>query len=179
MKNLWGLLAIILSCIVIFCGCTSNKSKDAIIHEYKPSNEALKALAEVQKFSYNKDYVSRDKILKLNVDWQKDKTGGIKEFEEIDVKTFETLLVQKYIDPSDSQNESPTAKEFFQFMCKYPSIKAYGYAVSPKRNDYRVTIEGIYVLNKDITPNLKKDFMEFCKSADEISTDEGLSSWWD
>lgn len=108
------------------------------------------------------------------MDWQNDKTFGIKRFEEIDIKILETLLVQKYINPSDSQNASPTAKEFFQFMCEYPSVKSYGYAVSPERDDYRITIEGIYVLNKDITPSLKKDFMKFCESADEISTDYSL-----
>lgn len=178
MKKLWVLSIVFLFSSFLFGSSTNNKIKDRI-ERYKPNDEVIKALDEIENFSYNKDYVSRDKLLNLNVDWNTDKTFGIKRFEEIDVKTFETLIVQNFIDPSNSQNASPTAKEFFQFMCRYPSVKAYGYAVSPKRNDYRITIEGIYVLNKDITPSLKKDFMNFCKNADEISTNNGLLSWWD
>jgi hypothetical protein len=146
---------------------------------YKPSEDVLRIIEDSKAFTFNKDYRTRDRILGLNAEWGKDNSGGIARFEDLNVKTFETLLLEKYIDPEGSQNESPSAKEIFYFMVKYPQVLAYGYAVSPDRDDYRTTIEGLFVPSSEVTPQLKKDFEEFCEDADEIETDSDLYSWWD
>ncbi|OPZ88523.1 MAG: hypothetical protein BWY74_03105 [Firmicutes bacterium ADurb.Bin419] len=95
------------------------------------------------------------------------------------LKTFENLLIQRFIDPEDCQNEAPSVKEIFGFMCKYPQVIAFGYAVSPKRKDYRVSIEGIYVPQEKVTLQLKEDFIKFCQNADELLTEDKLYAWWD
>jgi len=131
------------------------------------------------KFVFNKDYKVRDKILDIEVRWGKDDWDGIYYFDFLDVSSFENLLQKKFIYPPETQNESLSAKDFFLFMSKHPNVLARGYAVSPNRDDYRVTIVGLYVPREFVTPHLKKEFIEFCNGADEISTENGLYSWWD
>jgi hypothetical protein len=64
-------------------------------------------------------------------------------------------------------------------MKNYPAVFAFGYAVTPKRRDYRVSIEGMAVNKEDITESLKAAFLVFCKDADELRTDEGLLGRWE
>ena len=70
-------------------------------------------------------------------------------------------------------------QQFIDFMKKQPDVTAHGYAVSPKRDDYRVTIEGLWVPEEFVTPAIKAAFVEFCKDADELESDGELNSWWD
>jgi hypothetical protein len=92
---------------------------------------------------------------------------------------LEQLISNKFIDPEDQQNNSPRVKDIYNFMKNNPQVYAYGYAVSPKRKDYRVSIEGLVVNKKDVSEDLKQAFFDFCKTADEIHIDDGLVSWWD
>ena len=70
-------------------------------------------------------------------------------------------------------------QEFLDFMRKHPAAVAHGYAVSPDRDDYRITIEGLRVPRNDATWDLEQAFEEFCQSADELMTNGELYSWWD
>lgn len=132
-------------------------------------------------FEVNRDYQKRDRLLDIHVNWLKEEesNGGIEEFEGLDAKTLEELLLNGFIIPWSCQNASPTVAEIFQFMNKYPQVLASGYAVSPFREDYRVSIDRIYVDQDNVNPQLSYDFNEFCKSADELSTDGDLRGWWD
>ena len=107
------------------------------------------------------------------------KSGGTRSFEGLDFSTAEALLLEGYLDENDSQNCSPTAKQFFEIMSKYPSITAHGYAVSPERNDCRVTIEGIEY-NGIITWNMRADLIELCRYADTFDmTEDSFYCWYD
>ncbi len=64
-------------------------------------------------------------------------------------------------------------------MEKYPVAKAHGYVVSPYRDDYRVTIEGLSVDRADVTPEVRNAFLDFSENADQLDTDGDLNSWWD
>lgn len=120
-------------------------------------------------------------MLHIHVNWLKEEesNGGIEEFEDLNVKTLEELLLNRFIVPWCCQNASPTVAEIFRFMAEYPKVLARGYAMSPFREDYRVAIDGIYVDRNDVFPQLQEDFSEFCKSADELSTDDDFRGWWD
>jgi hypothetical protein len=130
-------------------------------------------------FEFNREYERRDFILGIEVDWNVETSGGIKQFDLLEVAMLEKLFNERFIDPSDTQNESPLMQHFYDFMKRNPNVLAYGYAVSPKRDDYRVTIVGLRVPADDVTPQLKKGFIDFCKGADELMTDRELLSWWD
>jgi hypothetical protein len=127
-------------------------------------------------FDLNPDSTRRDEILGLK--WN-DEFGGISTFEGITLKQVETLLSENFIDPQNTQNESPTAEQFIDFMRKYPVAQAHGYAVSPTRDDYRVTIEGLYVPCADVTVQLLRDFVSLCRDADKLQISGDLYSWWD
>lgn len=123
---------------------------------------------------FNRNYSRRMEILGIKDDYK----GGIEYFENLTINKFKMLLDEGFIDPKDCQNESPSAYDFYNFMFKYPELNAHGYAVSPERDDYRVTIEGLAGAKTD-DAKLKSDFIEFCKSASSLKTENKLYSWWD
>ena len=132
-------------------------------------------------YNLNGDEQKRSEI--LGIINKSESFGGVERF-EIGLEQFDELVKLNFIDLSDNQNYSPTAEEFYEFIKKYPIVKAHGYAVSKSRADYRVSIEG---LTADFNSNsgtdnskLREDFIELCKDADEfIIDDTGLYSWWD
>jgi hypothetical protein len=130
-------------------------------------------------FKLNKDYRRRDRILKIHVNWDTGKGGGITCCKHIDLPILTILLKENFINPEDRQNNAPSVIEIYRFMVKYPQVIAFGYAVSPRRDDYRISIEGIYVPANKVTEKMKKDFIKFCKDPDEIETDNDLYAWWD
>ena len=123
----------------------------------------------------NKDFKRRDEILGIA---NKKYMGGIIHFEAIDVQTLKLLIDEDFIELDEAQNCSPTTKQFYEFMCEHPQVKAEGYAVSPERDDYRVTIEGLNC-HENTTKELKTQFTEFCNDADEFQITPFLRSWWD
>lgn len=106
------------------------------------------------------------------------KSGGIEHFSDLTHETLETLINEGYIELDMRQNYSPSTEEFYKFMVDHPDITAHGYAVSPIRDDCRITIEG---LSGDVVDDLDTiyAFYDFCNSADTISIVGGLYSWWD
>lgn len=128
----------------------------------------------------NQDDARRFELLKMN---RKDDEGGIIRFEDLDVKTLETLLDEHFIHPNARQNEAPSTAEFLQMMREHPEIRASGYAVSQKRADYRVHIEAI---DCDLTlvPAERKDavrelFEQLAESANQADIEEDeMHIWW-
>ena len=160
--------------IVLACSCNvAEKSKPR-----KAPAGVLAVLNDTTEFAFNKDYQKRDKILGFKTDW-KTATGGIAYFESLTIEQLDELLLNRFIDPGEYQNESPTTKDFYQFMSKFPMVVAHGYATSPDREDYRVTIEGLFAREADVNDALKKEFHTFCHEADEYEDAGDLYSWWD
>lgn len=177
MRNNFILVIISLFVVLVLSGCVNKttQQKNTTSNQQSNKNTVIDTNA---LHDFNKNYERRDEILNIDVDWDNN-NGGIERFENIDVKVLETLLLEKFIDPSDRQNESPSVKEFYDFMCKYPQVLAFGYAVSPNRDDYRISIEGIYVPQNKVTTKLKEEFRELSKNADEVYYDGELYAWWD
>lgn len=164
--------------LLLFAGCAENPSQG------KPDEskvdgelEELLSLSETDGFVINMEVEQRNRLLGLPA--EVDAEGDIARFEGLDQSTLEKLLRHSWADPRDRQNNAPSIAEFYRFMRRWPEVKAQGYAVSSLREDYRVTLEGIYVQPDDVSPELKKEFLEFAEGADELVVRHGLSAWWD
>jgi hypothetical protein len=132
-------------------------------------------------FEYNMNEDRRNELLK---DYLSTKIlYDVMYFKDLPLKAMESLYNEKFIDPNDNQNGSPTAVEFIEFVQKYPFVKFHGYTVSKNRKDYRTTIEGLnYKGPVDEThyPNFVKDFIVLNKRADELNyEDNKFFSWFD
>ena len=127
----------------------------------------------------NKDFNKRDEILFGGYSEDAYKYGGIRHFEYLDVDTLKQLIDEGFIDPEECQNDSPTTMEFYEFMKKYPDFTAHGYAVSPVRSDYRITLEGIEC-SEPYTNETLRDFVELCRFADEFCVNQSYAyAWYD
>lgn len=133
-----------------------------------------------ESFSLNTNWKRRDEILGIDVKWDSE-PGGTVLLDKIDLPTLEQLFRERFIDPSERQNDedAPSAQELLFFIQKHPETMAHGYAVSPSRSDYRITIDGLSVQPSFATKELKLAFMEFCKDADELEVENRLWAWWD
>jgi hypothetical protein len=101
----------------------------------------------------------------------------------VDAEQLHLLVDEGFADPEDAQNDSPSLEAFLAFMDDHGMFQAHGYAVPSKRNDYRISIEGLVgrVLNDTDTV---LDFVLFCRQADELEVRKEmqytyLRSWWD
>lgn len=129
----------------------------------------------------NKDYKKRNEIIfgDDDVDSNDNWLGGTRNFESLDLEQLNALIKNKFIDLEDAQNLSPTVADFLDFMKKYPAVKAHGYAVSHKRDDYRVSLEGLE-FHGDVSKEMLMDFIYVCRLADEFTAeDDHLYAWWD
>lgn len=129
----------------------------------------------------NRNHARRDEILGTALVRY---AGGIKPFSGLDASGLERLIAEAFIDPAARQNHSPTAAEFLRFMRRWPQTTAHGYAVSRRREDYRVSIEGIECRLAAVpacdADRLRAEFELFCRGADEYhATDDTLFAWWD
>lgn len=117
---------------------------------------------------------AREKVLKDYL-VGKEFWGGIKRFENATVHVIEELIEKNLLKPDDAQNDSPTAKEFLEFMQQYPDdVRAHGYIVSENRSDVRTTIEGLSTKCREV--NFLIEWFKFNRSADEL---DETRSWWD
>lgn len=106
--------------------------------------------------------------------------GGTRHFRLMPIDDVNKLVDLKYLELEERQNESPTTETFIKFMTKWKKydVTAHGYAVSKKRDDKRVTIEGLEVhsskARKD--PVFVREWFLFNRFADELDENR---SWWD
>jgi len=129
----------------------------------------------------NRDVARRDALLGIT---GQHASGGIIRYEELDGARLATLIDEGFADPECTQNESPTIAEFLSFLREYPEARVYGYAVSPERSDYRVSIEGATVDLGQVAPSraaaLRAAFARLGETADEKETyGDALHCWWD
>ena len=145
-----------------------------------PSSAVPSALHDLAADSnLNGDWQTRDRILGIAVRWGEDDSGGIFSIDRIELSTLEQLLADNFVDPSDQQNEAPTVAQIVAFLRSHPGTYAFGYAVSPARSDYRVSLEGIAVPHATVTPELRSAVETFCQDADETGDEPYVYCWWD
>ena len=69
--------------------------------------------------------------------------------------------------------------EFREFLIQYPKFKAHGYIVTPDREDFRVSLEGLEV-EEDLTTEEILAFSNKFHNADEFTvTNNYARCWWD
>jgi len=138
----------------------------------------------MRSFPFNRDWQRRNAILQPYL-----RTGGsvapfdptvdIVHFQNLPVEVVTRLLQERYLDPDERQNDSPSASEFFAFMQRHPRVLAHGYAISIEREDYRVTIEGVSYRGPT-SESLRRDAERLFAGADEYRMDaDGLYVWFD
>jgi len=137
-----------------------------------------------QRFNYNRDYATRDTIIfGQPIDWQNQRLGGLHYFDALTVDQLQELLDRGFADPAERQNCSPTIGEIFQFGQAQKS-KGFdwtfqGYVISPDREDYRVSVDGIE-WRGDACYQIIADFEAIAQDADELDIDPNfLRAWWD
>ena len=138
--------------------------------------------AQQDPFPYNRDYRSRDALLKSAEDFPPISggmayVGGAASFYGIDVETVAELLNDRYVDPYEYQNEAPTVWEIFKFMCRFPQVQASGYVISIDRPDYRTSIDDITVGTRKASQ--RTEVLTFCANAETDMHDGGLECFWD
>lgn len=125
----------------------------------------------------NKDVNKRDMIL-FGEEYNKDEyIGGARRFSDITLENLKRLVDEDFISLYEAQNSSPTTEEFIDFMESHPGFTVFGYAISPERCDYRITIEGIQS-NEMPDEETLIDFVSNFRWADEFEYDPPYA-WWD
>lgn len=126
----------------------------------------------------NKKEKQRDEIIFGEHDKQA-YLGGVRHFKNLSLDKLEKLIGNKFIDLCNRQNNAPSVREVYEFMKKYPGYTTHGYAVWVKREDYHVSLEGVF---KDWDADSVEEFVEFTelfKYADEIETYPIMYCWFD
>lgn len=130
-------------------------------------------------FQYNKDQERRDSLFNNNI--RKGYYSNPQDYQSyygLNVNTLKILLDEKFADPQERQNDSPTIQKFYDFMVEHPEFTAHGYLIGLKRSDYRVSIEGLE--GKPSDSESYTDFILFNRLADEFDVNmEYCRSWWD
>lgn len=107
--------------------------------------------------------------------------GGIQRFDHLTLDNLKLLAEKTYIKLNDTQNDSPSVREFLEFARSHPTIKFEfrGYIVSPERDDCRISIEGFRAWTNCDKDN--KEVMTFAAFADELEEIEPylIDAWWD
>jgi len=119
----------------------------------------------------------RDEI--LGIDSDDTYLGGTAEYYGLTIDKLNQLLEENFIDPYERQNDSPTVDEFREFLRDCPEVTAFGYAVHKRRDDYRVSIEGVEFTGP-VSMVTMLEFVKLCRYADEFEcTQTRLRAWWD
>lgn len=94
-------------------------------------------------------------------------------------EALDTLIEEHFADENERQNSAPTIGTIRKFLHAHPSFTAHGYIVTPNREDYRVSIEGVE--SDKSTPEEIKAFTKIFHRADDfvIGGDGSCYCWYD
>jgi hypothetical protein len=160
----------------VFASCSTTDIEGS--SAYKIS-EDTKDILKKRFTGYNQEYNNRDAILGITPVLYKSPSDSLRKFSGLSIQKLDQLLAGRFIDPDFSLNNAPTAREFIDFMSAHPQLTAHGIVINPDRQDYRVSIQGLDILDSTaVSPMMKKDFQEFCKDADSLFTSNILYSDW-
>ncbi len=130
------------------------------------------------EYKYNMDYKTRDEMLKLEYHGGNSENYDVAYFDGVTAETLEKLVNMGYADPEEYQNSSPTIGEILKFMKENPSFTAHGYVVTPHRDDYRVSIEGVQGNSEDECEIF--NFINLFRHADDFNFGSGYQyAWYD
>jgi hypothetical protein len=149
-------------------------------------NNLYNKVGELNKMEtklYKADHRQRDLILK-GFFTDKDYIGGSRRFSNLPLELLELILLENHTDHNEKHNNAPSIRDLIIFA-KQMNEKGYyfffnGYAISPKRDDYRVSIDTINIKYYfDNSNHLNNKIIEkFFKDADEKDLDNGTMRFW-
>ena len=130
----------------------------------------------------NKNYERRDEIIFGKYDPDK-YFGGCRNF-ECTKEVMQILFNEGFIDPDEYQNCSPSTKDFMETVKDIDGVTFGCYAISPDRDDYRITIDSIDIEIPDTDYDNISLLVESFHYADEFSFSHNgdsyfLHAWWD
>lgn len=125
----------------------------------------------------NKDNERRCEILGISGDFR---YGGCQSFQDVTVEQLNQLVAENFADPNDGHNDAPSIAEFIEFMEAHDGFTVGGYAISPERNDYRVSIDSISYEGCMYDAETLMDFVSMFRYADEFRVGDGsMWAWFD
>ena len=133
-----------------------------------------------QEFSFNWNEQERNHIIANN-------TAESRDFWRFKIKIdqLQQLVDKKFANPEDKQNNAPTLGcllEIGQLAHDTgQEVEFVGYAISAKRGDYRITIDGINIwLEAKLSQELADKVLPLEETADEFIFDSDcITAWWD
>ena len=131
-------------------------------------------------YDLDKEHANQRDIILFHEPYDESKYGGgVRDFDGLTYKGYQQLLELRVIDPGETQNDSPSVREIAEFLKKHPNFTAHGYATSKKRDDYRVSFEGVEC-GEGYTLSDVQDFFSLFKYPDSLTVDEhGMYCWYD
>lgn len=108
--------------------------------------------------------------------WSDSKGYDIKYYEGLTAAGLDTLIKERFADNNECQNCCPCIKEINKFLHEHPNFTAHGYIVTPRRPDYRVSIEGVE--GKDCNAKDIEDFIDLFGDADDLTVEGGVCYCW-
>jgi len=112
--------------------------------------------------------------------------GGIATYSGLAVEKLDQLVTEQLADPEQNQNNSPSLQEFLDFGKKWNppyTINYDGYMVEDRRDDERVSVDGINIVAKEGTMfsvSFLIDFANMFREADEyLLTETQAKAWFD
>jgi hypothetical protein len=128
----------------------------------------------------NQDVARRAEILGLE---KSEASKDHASYSDLDLEGLKTLIDEGFIDPGSRQNDAPTTEEFLGFLEAWPQATVRGYAIGPKRADYRTMVDGLDCDIGSISADKRDEFREvlanFGDDANELETDgDHLTAWW-
>ena len=126
-------------------------------------------------FILNRDDVLRQSIMGVDARYE---MGGTERFEGMTLEVLNELVRNNFVDLAHSFNESPTVSYFKNFMEQYPNegLTAHGFLISPEREDYHVSIEGLEASSTNA--DFIFDFAKTFNNADELNSKCGKQRCW-
>src|SRR5580700_11123712 len=119
--------------------------------------------------------VSRNKILEPY--FAGPEIHGVRYFDKLPLKQLEELIKSDFVE-MEAWNSCPgVADAFLPFMKRHPAFTAHGYAVSFKRQDTRITIEGLEK-TEPLTNSEIIDFANSFTNADEVHFTKTYAYCW-
>jgi len=130
--------------------------------------------------TYNMNDKLRQKIIGIKATYP---LGGTQNFKWLSLEKLNKLIKNNFVNLEERQNpEAPTIREFWELLKKYPNepVILHGYIVSPKRDDYRISIEGLGGVsnNEDFLNDLNKLLEKYPYCEKTIETDYQYC-WYD
>ena len=95
----------------------------------------------MDRIALNSDDNLRQKIMGINANYR----GGTAQYTKMTLSVLNELIDNNFVNLDEKQNNAPTVGEFRDFLLKHKDKEIYlhGYMVSPNREDYRISVEGL------------------------------------